>query len=172
MFEVAFLSNLLILGAGQYGSLVYDIAKDTKKFDKIDFLDDVSSKAIGKINEAKKFTKAYKFAIVAIGDSSKRLEFLKFLEKNGFEIPVLCSTKAYIAPSAHVSSGSIIEPMAVINSNSKIGRGCLICAGAVVNHNSIVKDGCQIGCNAVVPSTQTVPENTKLPCGCVFSSNT
>ncbi len=165
------MSNLLILGAGQYGSLVYDIAKETQKFDKIDFLDDISVKAIGKTNEMAKFIGTYKFAIVAIGNSGKRIEFLKALETAGFEIPVLCSPKAYIAPSAQVSSGTIIEPMAVVHSNSKVGKGCLVCAGAVINHDAVVEDGCQIDCNAVVPSSQTVPKSTMLPCGYVFPSN-
>ncbi len=165
------MNNLLILGAGQYGGIAYDIAKDSQKFDKIDFLDDLSSKAIGKTNEAEKFIEIYKYAIVAIGTPIKRLEFLNTLEKIGFEIPVLCSPKAYIAPSSYVSPGSIIEPMAVVNSNVKVGRGCLICAGAVINHDAIVEDGCQINCNAVVTSSQTVSKNTKLPCGCVFSNN-
>lgn len=165
------MNNLLILGAGQYGGIAYDIAKDTQKFDKIDFLDDLSNKAIGKTNEAEKFIETYKYAIVAIGTPFKRLEFLNTLERIGFEIPVLCSPKAYIAPSSFVSPGSIIEPMAVVNSNVKVGKGCLICAGAVINHDAIVEDGCQLDCNAVVPSSETVPQNTKLPCGCVFASN-
>lgn len=171
IYEVAFLSNLLILGAGQYGGIVYDIAKSTEQFEKIDFLDDLSDKAIGKISDAAKFSELYKYAVVAMGNPDNRLRLLNELTSLGFEIPVLCSPRAYIAPSSHVAYGSIIEPMAVIQSNAKIEKGCLICAGAVVNHDALVKEGCQIDCNAVVPSSQVVPECTKLPCGCVFFNN-
>lgn len=169
--EVICLDNLLILGAGQYSNIVYDIAKATEKFGNIDFLDDNAPKAIGKTTDAATFLDSYKYATVAMGNSTNRLTYLKELEKAGFHLPIICSPMAYISPSASIDKGSIIEPMAVIHSNAKIGKGCLICAGAVINHDAIIEDGCQIDCNAVVPSSKTVPEKTKLPCGCVFSSN-
>lgn len=165
------MNNLLILGSGQYGNIVYEIAQATKRFDKINFLDDSANKAIGKISDAPKFLETYKYAIVAIGNSQKRLEFLNQLEKIGFKIPTLYSPMAYISPSASIGCGSIVEPMAVINSNTKIGKGCIICAGAVVNHDAIVENGCQIDCNAVVCASQIIPQHTKLPCGTIFSNN-
>lgn len=165
------MNNLLILGAGQYSNIVYDIAKATGKFENIDFLDDKAPKAIGKTTDAATFLNTYPHAVVAIGNIITRLNFLNELEEIGFHIPTICSPMAYISPSATIGKGTIIEPMAVIHSNAKIGKGCLICAGAVINHDAIVEDGCQIDCNAVVPASQKVPEKTKLPYGCVFSSN-
>lgn len=169
--EVICLDNLLILGAGQYGNIVFEIAKSTEKFENIDFLDDNVPKAIGKTTEAPTFLDSYKYATVAMGNPINRLKYLNELEKAGFHIPAICSPMAYISPSAFIDKGTIIEPMAVVHSNAKIGKGCLICAGAVVNHDAVVEDGCQIDCNAVVPSSQTVSINTKLPCGCVLLSN-
>ena len=164
------MDNLLILGSGQYGNIVYEIAQATKRFEKIDFLDDSANKAIGKICDAPNFLKTYKYAIVAIGNSQIRLKFLNQMEEIGFQIPALCSPLAYISPSASISCGSIVEPMAVINSNSKIGKGCIISAGAVVNHDAVVETGCQIDCNAVVCASQVVPKHTKIICGCVYSA--
>lgn len=46
--------NLLIIGAGQYGALAKEIAEVMKCFEKIDFLDDNSELAIGKISEMEK----------------------------------------------------------------------------------------------------------------------
>ena len=45
--------NLLILGAGEYGQLIKELAQN--KYTTIDFLDDNSSVAIGKFEEYKKF---------------------------------------------------------------------------------------------------------------------
>ena len=165
------MKNLLILGAGQYSAIAYELAKASGIFRKIDFLDDFAPKAIGKISDAPTLIKDYNCAIVAMGCTTNRMKYLKELEEAGYEIPVLQSSMAYVSESACVGGGTIIEPMAVIHSNVKIGKGCLICAGAVVNHDAIVEDGCQINCNAVVPSSHTVPKKTKLACGCVFSSD-
>lgn len=165
------MKNLLILGAGQYSAIVYELAKASEEFAKIDFLDDKAPHAIGKTSDAYSLIETYPYAIVAMGNSIHRLKYLNELEKCGFHIPVLCSPRAYVSSTATVGDGTIIEPMAVIHSNAKIGKGCLISAGAVINHDAIIEDGCQIDCNATVPSSQTVPSNTKLPCGCVFSSN-
>lgn len=165
------MGNLLILGAGQYGNIVFEIAQSTERFENIDFLDDNVSKAIGKITDAPTFLNSYKYATVAMGNPINRLKYLNLLEKLGFHIPIICSPMAYISPSASIDKGTIIEPMAVVHSNTKIGKGCLICAGAVINHNAIVEDGCQIDCNAVVQSSQTVSANTKLTCVCDSLSN-
>ena len=59
--------NLLIIGAGQYGMVVKEIALTTGRFDKIDFLDDNNAVAIDGTNNISKWVSEYKIAIVAIG---------------------------------------------------------------------------------------------------------
>ena len=58
--------NLLILGAGEYGQLVKELARN--RYTTIDFLDDKSTAAIGKLEEYKKYVDKYE-AIVAIGNN-------------------------------------------------------------------------------------------------------
>ena len=43
--------NLLILGAGQYGQIVYETAEAMGCFDRIDFLDDQNPIAIGVLED-------------------------------------------------------------------------------------------------------------------------
>ena len=43
------MNNLLIIGAGQYGAMIKESARALNEYDKIDFLDDNSVLAIGKI---------------------------------------------------------------------------------------------------------------------------
>lgn len=165
------MANLLIIGAGQYGNVVYELANSTANFETIDFLDDNNEKAIGKLSDIESYQKLYDMAIVAIGNPEIRLNYLDLLEAYGYTIPVLISPFAYVSPTAKIQKGSIIEPMAVIHNNTDIGKGCIICAGAVVNHNATIKSGCQIDCNATVPAQASLPQNTKLESGCVYSSN-
>ncbi len=162
------MDKLLILGAGQYGALVYEIAQSSNVFEKIDFLDDNSEIAIGKISDYKKFAGEYNCATVAIGNADIRLEFLNMLKDSGFKLPAIISPCAWVSPSAKISDGAIIEPNATVSTCSEIGFGCLVSAGAVINHNAVLSDGSHANCNSTVTARAEVPFKKKLSCGEVF----
>lgn len=161
-------NHLLILGAGQYSFVARETAEAMGCFGRIDCLDDNNPEAIGKLSDYLKLFGEYTHAFVAMGNPALRLEWLEKLEAAGYRLPVLCSPKAYVAPSARVMGGCIMEPMAVVQSNAVIKRGCLICAGSIVNHNAVVEAGCQIDCGAIVRSNTTVPDGTKVSCGAII----
>jgi len=151
--------KLLILGAGEYGQLVKEIARN--KYPVIDFLDDNSNAAIDKIDDMAKYRLDYD-AIVAIGNSEKRKELYEKLEALKFNIVTIVSPRSYVSKSASIEPGCVIEPMAVVNTGAKIKRGTFVNAGAVVNHNAIVNEFCQIDCNAVVGANAEVPAGMHL----------
>ena len=78
--------NLLIIGAGQYGMVVREIAQATGRFDKIDFLDDNNAVAIDSTNNISKWVSEYKIAIVAIGKADVREKYLTLLKQCGYEL--------------------------------------------------------------------------------------
>lgn len=162
------MKNLLIIGAGQYGTMLKESARALNEYDKIDFLDDENEEAIGSLSECEKFVDTYQYALVAIGNGAIRLEVTDKLKAAGYTIASFISRRAYISPSASVEEGCVIEPMAVISTGSKVCRCTIVSSGAVVNHNSTVLEGCHIDCNATVRSNSTVPEKTKIECGKVF----
>ena len=51
--------NLLIIGAGDYGQIAYEIAEAMERFEKIDFLDDNSELAIGMEIDIKNYKNNY-----------------------------------------------------------------------------------------------------------------
>ncbi len=155
-------SNLLIIGAGQYGYVVKETAEALNKFDKISFIDDKSPLAIAKTSEIGNYTDEYKFAFVALGDSNLRTEFIDLLEALGYKLATLIHPKSFVSPLARVAAGTIVEPMAVVQANAKIGKGALICSGAVVKHNAVVGDGCYIDCNTVVAAGEKIPPLTRI----------
>lgn len=161
--------NLLIIGAGQYGKLVYELAAQSKRFVKIDFLDDHAGAAIGAIADAEKFLPSYSYAVVAVGNAEFRLMMLEKLNRAGFKTVTLIAPNAYVSPSAKLGPGCIIEPCAVVQTNATLGVGCIVSAGAVVNHDACVGDGCHINCNAIVAARSKVPPSTKVNYGQVFS---
>lgn len=159
--------NLLILGAGQYGAVAKEIAEQMGDFDKIDFLDDRHTAAIGKLDDADRLVCEYPCAFVAIGNADVRTTWLKRLKKIGYALPTIVSPQACVSSLARVGEGTIVEPMAVIQPHAIVGDGCLVCAGAVVKHNATVGDGCYLDCNSVVMSDVMIRAYTKIPCGVI-----
>lgn len=171
--------NLLIIGAGVYGLIAYEIAKSMNCFEKIDFVDDEKDATpngmpvVGKIKDIYELNCQYSYVIVAIGNPDTRLFLLKKVEEEtSFRIATLLSPKAYVAPSAQIFDGSIIEPMSVIHALSVIAKGCIISAGAVVNHASMCCDGVHVDCNATVAGMTLVPARTKIKSGEVYDRKT
>ena len=112
--------KLLILGAGEYGQLVKELERN--QYPTIDFLDDNSDAAIGKLEEYQNLKDQYQNAIVAIGNNEIRYQWLLKLEEAGYTLATLISDKAYVSPSATIEPGVIIEPMVVVNANATIKR--------------------------------------------------
>ena len=169
--------NLLILGAGQYGQVAKEIAESMGCFEKISFLDDMFSEKdewngiiIGKLCDYVKFVAEYSYAVVAIGCSELRLEYIKKLHNKCFDVTTLISPKAYVSPSAQIRCGSIIEAGAVINPTASVAIGVYVCAGAVVNHNSFVDDGSTLQCGSIIPANSFVSAKTKLGYNEVYTS--
>ena len=160
--------GLLILGAGQYGRVVRETAEAMECFGEIAFLDDNSPVAKGKLEEYRSFLKDYNCAFVAMGNPLLRMQWLRTLHQSGFEVPVLIHPKGYVAPSAMLKCGTIVEAMAVVNAEAMVEEGGLLCAGCIVNHNAHVMAGCQIDCGAVVAANAVVPEGTKVGSNTVF----
>lgn len=153
---------LLILGAGQYGMVAKEIAESMNCFEKIDFLDDNSDMAIGKLNSYQEHHITYQHAIVAIGNPEIRLSYIQKLSEVGYEIVILISPYAYISPSAQIKKGSIVEAMAVVNTHAKIEAGVILCAGTIVNHDCLIGEGCLLQCGSVTVANSVVKSKTTL----------
>lgn len=154
------MKSLLIIGAGGYGQLVKELAQDCG-YEKIDFLDDKSELAIGRVNDFELFQGQYEDAIIAIGNPKVRREIAAKIE-NSFRMVTLIHPKAFVSKSAVVQKGCIIEAGAIVNANTTIEPFNIINANAVVNHDAMVNTLCQVDCNAVVAAGAWVPEGTKV----------
>jgi NDP-sugar pyrophosphorylase family protein len=128
--------NLLILGAGGHGRVVKETAEAMSVFNKIDFLDDNSEMAIGKLNDVSELSKEYRYAFVAIGSNELRMEWIKRVEELGYILPVIIHPKAIVSPSASVYPGTIVNMGALIQTNVVIEKGCIVGAGSIIDHDS------------------------------------
>lgn len=156
--------KILIIAAGGHGKVVKEIA-EAQGYTKIAFLDDASEEAIGKISDSQNFVSDYHEAFVGIGNNKFRGELLQRLEQEGFIIPVLVHPAAYISPSATIGKGTVVEPMAIVNANSKIGCGCIISVGSIVDHDVVLEECVHVNAGAICKAGSFVERETKLEAG-------
>lgn len=156
--------GLLIIGAGGHGKVVKEVA-EAVGYDKIAFLDDNSEEAVGKIADSKQFVQEYQAAFGGIGNNKFRNELLQRLEQEGYEIPVLLHPTAYISKTAVIGKGTVVEPKAIVNANSKVGSGCIISVGAIVDHDVVLEDCVHVNAGAICKAGSFVAKETKLEAG-------
>ena len=159
------MKSLLIIGAGGYGWVVKEIAL-LNGYEKIEFLDDNSHIAVGKIKDLEDLQQQYDGAIVAIGNPEIRK---KVFERIAKPVTVIHPT-AVVSPTAKVGQGCVIEANAVVGTNAELKKSVFVCSGAVVNHNSIVGKYSQVDCNAVVSTGADVPPYTKVHSCAVYKN--
>ena len=164
--------NLLIMGAGGFGRMVYETAQQTGQFQKIAFLDDASkdSRVIGKCVDYPAWIKQYPCAVAALGNNVTRLRWTRQLIEAGFEVPAIVHPTAVVSPSAQLGQGSFVMQRAVLNTNVTLGVGCLINSGAIVDHDSQIGDGAHIGLGSVVKANCQVEAGRKVEAGEVIFS--
>ena len=167
--------NLLIVGAGIYAVVAWEIAEDMGCFEKIDFVDDTKETApngnrvVGTTRDLGRLATEYSNIIVAIGEPKIRNSLLNQIkEETEYNIVSLVSPKAYVARSAQVEKGCIIEPMAVVHSLCVIAEGCIISSGAVINHAGKCAEAVHVDCNATVAGHVLVPAGEKVKSGQVY----
>ena len=148
------MKNLLVLGAGGHGSVVSELAILSNKYEDIQVLDDkylINEKSltdqnlriIGKLNafQSVELKDKFKEAIVAIGDSFKRIKLLRELKLNGYEIPILMHSSAVVSKNSRIGRGSVIMANSVVQTGCKVGLGCIVNTGASLDHHSKIGDG-------------------------------
>ena len=156
--RIDILNSLLILGFGGHGKVVAETVLLTKKYKKIVFLDDTFDQSnpqseflncplIGPLSDSlnnEKIFLNYSSAVVAIGNSSLRLKWLKKLQKSKYKLPIIIHPKSYIASSAQIEPGTVVFANSVIQSNARIGFGSIVNTSSSIDHDSVIAEGVHI----------------------------
>lgn len=163
--------ELLILGAGGHGKVVQEAAEAAGEYGRIEFLDDHSDIAVGKLSDYEKYIGSFSHALVALGNPTIRNQWQLRLATAGYQIPILIHPDAYISLSAAIDIGTVVMPKAVVQSNVRIGKGCIISAGAIIDHDAVVGDYCHINAGAIVAARSKVPDGAKVDYGVVYGGS-
>ena len=161
------MKNLYILGAGGFGHVIKDMVEQSGKYKSIQFLDDNSNEAVGKISEVNTYNTSDTCFFVALGNNETRLCLINKLLAINCDVVSLIHPTAYVSPTVKLGIGCCVLPMAVVNTDSVIKDGCIINCGAIVDHNCIVNEGVHVCMNAVIKANNEIASLTKIEACCV-----
>lgn len=166
--------DLIIIGAGGFGVVVADLARQSGKYRQINFLDDgkVGEGILGKISAFHQFKSSSTEMIVALGNNNLRQQLLQELVGVGISLATIIHDRAFVSPSASVGAGSIVLPLALLNTGVEVGQGCIINCGAIVDHDCVIEDCCHIGPGAVINAENRIAAGSKVESGVVIPCRT
>ena len=159
--------RLIILGAGGHGKVVADLARQTGQYEKIFFLDDNSQDAevLGKCSQYLEFQSADTEMYPAFGNNEMRLDWMKKLSDAQIAFPRLIHATAYVSPTAEVEAGTVVLPLAIVNTDCHIRSGCIINCGSIVDHGCVIEEGVHISPGTVIKAENRIPRATKIEAG-------
>ena len=166
------MKKLLILGAGGYGKTVADLAAQLCIYSKIAFLDDgrTGEHILGKCQEFRTFADSETQVYPAFGNNEIRMRWMRMLQESQIEIPTLVHPRAYVSPTAKLGIGSVVLPMAVVNTGVTLEDGCIINIGALIDHDSVIGEGAHLAPGAIVKAENRIPAMTKIDSGEVIEN--
>ena len=166
------MKKLLILGAGGYGRTVVDVASQLNCYEQIAFLDDGGEgpAILGTCSDYARFADGDTEMYPAFGNNGFRMKWLNTLLESGIPVPALVHPRAYVSPTAKLGAGTVVLPMAVVNTGVTVNRGCIINIGALVDHDSVLEDGVHLAPGAIVKAENRIPAGSKINSGEVIEN--
>ena len=143
--------KLAVLGASGHGKVVADTAL-LLGWPEVEFFDDAWPQkmfagrwgVIGSTDLLLERVAEFDGAIVAIGDSHKRLEKFSNLKNSGFNLVTLIHPNAVVSSGAEIGPGSVVFAGAIVNIDVIIGECVIVNTAATVDHDCILGNGVHI----------------------------
>ena len=163
--------KLLILGAGVYGEILFELAAQLGAYGKIGFLDDfrIGSNILGTCEEFSLFADAETDMVPAFGNSIFRSFWLERLTVAGIRVPTLIHPDACVSPGARLGRGTVILSRAVVETNVTLEPGCIVGNGALVERDCVLETCVHVEPGAVIQAANRIPACRKVESGTVIS---
>jgi sugar O-acyltransferase (sialic acid O-acetyltransferase NeuD family) len=176
------MKEIILIGGGGHSKSVIDVIEQEGKFKIAGIVgtaktigsDVLGYKVIGDDLDIDRFSKIYKYAIIAVGQirsPKTRVKIFSLLIKSGFVLPSIISPRSYVSRHAVIGSGSIIMHDAVVNANAVIGDNCIINSKALIEHDSIIHNHCHISTNVTINGNVIVGEGSFIGSGAVTNNS-
>jgi sugar O-acyltransferase (sialic acid O-acetyltransferase NeuD family) len=89
-------------------------------------------------------------AVGGIGNVAVRIQVFERLAEAGFACPAVVHPSAVVEPSATLSAGVQVFPLAYVGSEARLGYGAIINTGAIVSHDCVVGDYANLSPGAIL----------------------
>ena len=174
--------KLLLVGAGGFGRVVSELARQTYDCAFVDDGVDIGTvicdiPVIGRTENLLELFAEYKNLVIVIGNNVVRERIYDLAKDIGYSFPNLISPSAYISPYAQLGWGCVILNNAVVQNGSIVGNAVLINPGVEIHHdgsvgdydliytNSVIRTYAKVGKSVRIGSNVTVCNNAAVPDG-------
>lgn len=155
---------IIVYGGGGHGKSLIDLLRSLKTYRIVGMIDDgldprLQPEIMGVplLGGAEALPRLYEQgvrlavnAVGGIGNLRVRIQVFERLAAAGFACPTLLHPSAVVEPSATLSAGVQVFPLAYIGSQVHIGYGAIINTGAIVSHDCILGDYVNLSPGAIL----------------------
>ncbi len=173
--------NLVIYGGGGHGKALIDLLRTLGDYDIVGIIDDgmpVGKLVMGvpvlggsaRLAELRHQGVALAVnAVGGIGNVSVRVRVFERLQQAGFTCPPVVHPTAFVEPSASLSPGVQVFPLAYIGSEVEVGFGSIVNTGAIVSHDCRIAAYANISPGAILAGGVQVGERALVGMGATLN---
>ena len=176
-----FTNALIIYGAGGHAKALIDVLRAMGGYRIVGVLDDnpeVRGDLLGVpvLGGAEQLSNLYKQgvrlavnAVGGIGNVKIRIQIFERLAQAGFSFPVLVHPRAVFEPSATLSPGVQVFPLAYVGSEVQVGFGTILNTGAIISHECQLGDFVNISPGAILAGQVQVGSGVLIGMGATIN---
>lgn len=174
------MSRVAIIGAGEFGKQVLEIAVLQNKYVPVGFFDDFYTEKsfqdlpiLGKIDDVETLYRQNKFDCLFISIGYNHLRFKQELTKRFSAIPfaTIIHPTVVIEQSADIAQGVLIYSLAYIGPDVKIFRGSVINVYTYLPHDNLIKECSFLSCGINMAGKVNVGERCFIGIGVTISDS-
>ncbi len=172
---------VIIAGAGIYGEIVADLITQREDMRVLGFVDDTPSLAgksvagwpvMGTIDTlgAVAAEAGVTDVAVAIGGNSGRRLVADRVKMQGVRLATLVHPQAYVAPSARLSPGVVVDTLSYVGPHCVLGEGVSVWPTVSISHHTVIEAYAALKPGVVIGGQSTVQAGLKVPLGSTWPS--
>ena len=159
--------KLIILGHGNFGLEIEDIAEQMNVYESVQFLDDNTNSpcVLGKCSDFVQYIDESTYFYAAFGNNDVREKWTEALKEKKANLANIIHPSAYISPKTVLGKGIAVFPKAIINSYCDIKDGCIVNSGAIIDHHCILEPYVHAFLGSIVQSDNILPPKMNVSPG-------
>ncbi len=168
--------KLLLVGAGGFGRVVSELARQTYDCAFVDDGVEIGTvicgiSVVGHTDSLQELFVEYKNLVIVIGNNIVREHIYDTAAGIGYHFPNLIAQGVYISPYAKLGWGCVVLNNVVVQNGATVGNGVLLNPGVEIHHDSLVGNYDLIYTNSVVRTYAKVGKCVRIGSNCTICNN-